>query len=153
MELTVTLQPTQSLAHVDYQYAQAAGTPEADSILRLYVLRSSGSWCMIEEAVGSHDLHFPPASAGQFRAAVIPRSALAIGQPYFSDSLQVQTPFVIDLPNTRDGGVQQIQADSIEQAQQQALAAGTWNPGAGRLGPDSKHLFVEAATADQQCRR
>ena len=151
--LTITLEPTESLAHVEYQYTQAAGTPEADSIVRLYVLRSGGTWCLIDETAGSPDIHFLPASAGQFRAAVIPRSTLAVGQPYFSDSQQVQSPYVIDLPNTRDGGVQQVQADSLEAAEQQALAAGTWDPGAGTLGPDSRHLFVEAPTADQQCRR
>jgi hypothetical protein len=150
--LTVTLQPTASLAHVDYQYAQAAGTPEANSVVQLYALRSAGSWCLIDESVGGHDVQFPPTSAGQFRAAVIPRSALAIGQPYFSDPQQVQTPYVVDLPNTRDGGTQHIQANSIEEAEQQALAAGTWNPSAGTLGPDSRHLLVQAPTADEQCR-
>jgi hypothetical protein len=150
--LTVTLQPTESLAHVDYQYAQTAGMPEANSVIQLYALRSAGSWCLIQESVGGHDLQFPPASGGQFRAAVTPRSALAIGQPYFSDPRQVQTPYVVDLPNTRDGGMQHIQANSMEEAEQQALAAGTWNPGAGTLGPDSRHLLVQAPTADEQCR-
>jgi hypothetical protein len=150
--LTVTLEPTESLAHVDYQYAQAGGTPETNSVVQLYALRSGGSWCLIQESVGGHDLQFPPTSAGQLRAAVIPRSALAIGQPYFSDPQQVQTPYVVDLPNTRDGGMQHIQANSLEEAEQQALAAGTWNPGAGTLGPDSRHLLVQAPTADEQCR-
>jgi hypothetical protein len=152
VKLTVTLDPTASLAHVEYTYAQAAGTPESDSIVRLYVLRSGGGSCLLDETAGSADIRFPPTSAGQFRAAVIPRSTLAVGEPYFSEAAQVESPYVVDLPNTRDGGTQQIPADSLEDAEQKALAAGTWNPSAGTLGPESRHRRVEAPTADNLCR-
>jgi hypothetical protein len=108
---------------------------------------------LIDETAGSRDIHFSPPSGGPFRAAVIPRSTMAIGQPYFSDSVQVQTVSVVRLPNTRDGGVQEIEANSLDEAEQVASAAGTWNPAAGTLGPDSRALRVEAPTANQQCRR
>jgi hypothetical protein len=153
VQLTVTLDPRDSIAHVDYLYAQDAGTPEADSVVRLYTLQSSGNWCLVNEVAGSRDIHFSPPSGGPFRAAVIPRSTLAVGQTYLSDSVQVQTVSVVDLPNTRDGGAQEIDANSLEEAEQLALAAGTWNPASGTLGPDAQHMRVEAPTADQQCRR
>jgi hypothetical protein len=152
VQLTVKLDPLDSTAHVDYQYVQDAGTPEADSVVRLYTLQSSGNWCLVSEVAGSRDIHFSPPSGGPFRAAVIPRSTLAVGQTYFSDSVQVQMVSVVDLPNTRDGGVQEIDANSLEEAEQLALAAGTWNPASGTLGPDAQHMRVEAPTADQQCR-
>jgi hypothetical protein len=154
VDLTVTLDATGSLAHVDYQFAQAAGTPEAESIVRLYVLktRPTTSWCLIDEAAGTGDIHFPPTAAGQFRAAVIPRSTLAAGNTYFSDAQDVRSPYVFDLPNIRDGGVQHITAYTWEEAEQKALDAGTWNPSAGTLGPDSKTPLVDAPSADHLCR-
>jgi len=41
------------------------------------------------------------------------------------------------LPNTQTGGAQQIQAGSLQEAQQQAQSAGTWSPAAGTYGANS----------------
>ena len=51
-------------------------------------------------------------------------------------------------PDTRDGGLQQIEASSVEDAKQPALALETVN-----RGSYLRHLFVEAPTADLLCRR
>jgi len=154
VDLTITLDPTESLAHVEYQYAQTAGTPEAESVVRLYVFKTKpiASWCLIDETAGSSDIHFPPTAAGQFRAAVIPRSTLAAGNTYFSDAQDVHSPYVFDLPNVRDGGVQHITAYTLEEAEQEALIEGTWNRSAGTLGPDSRTALVDAPSADHLCR-
>ncbi|MBV9325034.1 MAG: hypothetical protein JO352_14735, partial [Chloroflexi bacterium] len=152
VDLKVTLEAAGSLAHVDYTYAQAAGTPEAGSVVRLYVLQTDGNWCLLDETAGSHDIRFPAASAGDFRASVIPRSSLAAGQQYFTAAVDLPPAYIFDLPDTRNGGVQHISAYSLEAAEQQAIAAGTWNPSAGTLGQDARTTLVDKPTADNVCR-
>jgi hypothetical protein len=38
------------------------------------------------------------------------------------------------LPNVQTGGTQQVEANSLEEAERMAEKAGTWNPSAGTLG-------------------
>jgi hypothetical protein len=149
--LTISLETTTSLAHVVYRYVQEAGSPEAGSVVRLYVLQPTGTWCLINESAGTPDVRFPLVSAGQFRAAVIPRSESAIGLAYFSDPQELDRSYIFDLPDTLNGGVQHIAAHTLEEAEQQAVAAGTWSPGAGTLGQDARTAEVDSPTADRLC--
>ena len=152
VSLSVNLQSSDAVAHVDYNYAQAAGTPEQDSIVRLFVKLPAGDWCLVGETAGQDELHFPATSAGEFRASVIPRSVLAAGQQYFSTAQMVVPTYVFDLPDTKNGGVQHITAGSLNEAKQQAIAAGTWSPAAGTLGQDARTAQSDAPTADHLCR-
>src|SRR5262252_9609655 len=49
------------------------------------------------------------------------------------------------LPNTQTGGAQQIQAGSLQEAQQQAQAAGTWSPAAGTYGANSIGAYTPSS--------
>jgi len=150
--LTVTLLPNVSSAHVDYTYAQSVGIQEAGSVVRLEVARSDNTWCAIAEVSGQRDFTFAPASSARMRAMVIPRSATAAGQEYFSAVVEVTAPKVVTLPNIVTGGTQDILAFSLEDAEKIALSAGTWSPAAGTLGPDAIGESGKAPPADHSCR-
>jgi len=49
------------------------------------------------------------------------------------------------LPNTQTGGSQQIQAGSLQEAQQQAQSAGTWSPAAGTYGANSIGAYTPSS--------
>ncbi len=51
------------------------------------------------------------------------------------------------LPNTQTGGSQQIQANSLADAQSQAQSAGTWSPAAGTYGANSIGAYNPATGA------
>jgi hypothetical protein len=140
-------------AHVTYKYSQAAGLPEVGSVVRLYVMRSDASWCLLDDVAGQTDLQLPRLSSGQFRAGVIPRSAQANGSEYFSDPVEFRPKAIVTLPDTRNGGAQEILAESLEDAEQIALANGTWVPSAGTLGTDSVTRFNLYPSADTLCRQ
>jgi hypothetical protein len=151
--LTVTQTDNGYVAHVRYMYSQAAGVPEVGSVVRLYVVRPSGETCLIAEGAGQADFHIPGVSSGRFLAAAIPRSAVGVGQEYISDPLDVRALQIFELPDTHSGGVQQITATSLEEAEQIAIAAGTWSPSAGTLGKDAVTAITHYPTAENLCRR
>jgi hypothetical protein len=55
----------------------------------------------------------------------------------FSDQVRIGLSS-FTLPDIQKGGVQQIVAASLDEAERIGLAAGTWNPSAGTLGAKSE---------------
>jgi hypothetical protein len=57
---------------------------------------------------------------------VTPRTAVAVGQESFSEPFYLGAATYL-LPNAQTGAYQQIRAISVQQAEQLAAAAGTWD--------------------------
>jgi hypothetical protein len=117
-----------------YVSHQQDGVPERAALVQLY--SGEGRTCIIAQTQGSAGFVFPTEWWGKVRVSVIPRTATAVGPEFFSDPVQVGLPVFI-LPDTRMGGVQHIRAHTIDEAEQIALAAGSWDPSAGTFGKNS----------------
>jgi hypothetical protein len=92
VRLGVSPQPDGSLINVEYAYAQQAGKPEEDSVIRLYRIPSDGSRCLLQEAPTTSSLRLPPDFNGQVQVSVTPRTATKSGQEFFSRVVQVGEP-------------------------------------------------------------
>jgi hypothetical protein len=120
--------------------------------VRVYVELGTGERCLVDEHVGVTDFPLPHASSGRFVVSVIPRSGSALGREYFSQSIDLLAMRLFELPDTRAGGTQQIQAPTLEEAEQIAIARGTWTPGAGTLGTDAFADITHYPPAENLCR-
>jgi hypothetical protein len=152
--LAVTQTDTGEVAHVSYTATPSAGSPRVDAVVRLYALRTDGGWCPLGEITGRTDFPLPNLSSGRLRAAVIPRSSTyGAGLEYLSDPVDIRVKRVITLPDIKSGGVQQVVAESLQEAEQKALAAGTWNQAAGTYGNVSVAVLNRYPAAETLCRQ
>ncbi|MBV9329802.1 MAG: hypothetical protein JO352_39365 [Chloroflexi bacterium] len=103
-------------------------------LIRLY--RVDGAGCLVGSTDAPSGFQLPRDTNGQFRVSVTPRTAYVSGNEVFSDPVTIELAR-FTLPDIQTGGVQQIPAATLEEAEQIALAAGTWNPKAGTLGAGS----------------
>jgi hypothetical protein len=104
-------------------------------LLRLY--RVENEPCLVATTDSASGFQLPRDASGKFRISVTPRTSQASGAEVFSEPLRIGLSS-FTLPDIQKGGVQQVVAASLEEAEQIALAAGTWNPSAGTLGAQSE---------------
>ena len=131
VKVSLKAQPsTPIVATPVFDARQQDGVAMQPPLIRLY--RADDQPCELAETYDPAGFTLPPNFTGPIRLSVTPRTAEAIGTEFSSDPVYVGMWF--SLPNTRTGGAQEVQAASLEQAEEIAQAAGTWTPGAGTFG-------------------
>jgi hypothetical protein len=110
-----------------YDAVQQQGIPQQPAILRLFVV--GGKTCLMGTTEDPSGFVVPETFSNLVSLSVTPRTADAVGQEVFSQPFYVGIATYL-LPNVRNGGYQPIRASSIQEAEQLAVAAGTWDPSA-----------------------
>jgi hypothetical protein len=129
-------QPTAIHVYPRFDAQQQDGVPQTDPSVRVY-WTSAANECLLYAGNDASGIDLPLDFWGLIRIAVAPRTADMDGEEYSSDPVLVGLT-TFQLPDTLHGGVQAIQAPSLEVAEQSALAAGTWNPKAGTYGDSTR---------------
>jgi hypothetical protein len=133
VQVIVSLDSTPSGIAVQprYEARRQDGAPLDPAVLRLYA--DGTRKCVIVESTNPADLRLPPDFSGPVRVSVTPRTPTTSGSEYFSKPVWVGLR-LFTLPNVMTGAQQHIAAGSLQEAEQMAEAAGTWNASAGTLG-------------------
>ncbi|MBV9577600.1 MAG: hypothetical protein JO057_03300, partial [Chloroflexi bacterium] len=145
--------PSAVNVHVRYDTEQQEGKPLVDTLIRVY-WGSDADECLLTTIRSAPTIQLPGDFWGFLRVTVIPRTADQSGKEYSSDRVLVGVP-PFELPDTLHGGTQYVHAATLEEAEQQAEAAGTWSPGAGTFGNQSsgpvQPSLPPARAADGAC--
>jgi hypothetical protein len=112
-----------------FDAVQQAGTPLLPPVLRLYYGEDQS--CVLAETTDAPGFDLPPQFNGTVRVSVRPRTATAVGQEVFGKPVVIGFRRFM-LPDTQSGGMQDIQAASIEDAEKIAQSRGTWAPAAAQ---------------------
>jgi len=104
---------------------QQQGESQQPPLLRLYM--TGAKTCLISSTEDPSGFVLPAGFSNLVTLSVTPRTAVAVGQESFSEPFYVGAATYL-LPNARTGAYQQIHANSVQQAEQLAAAAGTWDP-------------------------
>jgi hypothetical protein len=115
----------------EYDARQQEGVAQSPPELRLY--SEGANRCVIVDTTDPSALVLPSDFSGPVRISVTPRTATVVGSEYFSKPIWVGLR-LFTLPDIVTGTAQQIAANSLEEAEHMAEAAGTWNSSAGTLG-------------------
>jgi hypothetical protein len=110
-----------------YKSVQQTGEPQQPATLRVY--QTGSKTCLLGATDDPAGFVLPPAFSNLVTVSVTPRTAVAVGQEFFSQPFYVGAATYL-LPNARDGGYQLVRAISVQDAEQQAAAAGAWDPNA-----------------------
>jgi hypothetical protein len=106
---------------------QQQGEPQQPALLRLYMV--GAKTCLIGSTDDPVGFMLPADFSNLVILSVTPKTAVAVGQESFSEPVFVGAATYL-VPNIRTGGYQQIRATSIQDAEQLAAAAGTWDASA-----------------------
>jgi hypothetical protein len=108
-----------------YTSLQQDGEAQQPPLLRLYLAGSNT--CLISSTDDATGFVLPATYSNLVILSVTPRTAAAVGQESFSQPFYVGAATYL-LPDARTGAYQQVRATSVQEAERQAAAAGTWDP-------------------------
>jgi hypothetical protein len=113
-----------------YTSVQQTAEAQQPALLRLYM--AGARTCLISSTDDPDGFSLPASFSNLVILSVTPRTTGAVGQENFSAPFYVGAASYL-LPDARTGAYQRIHATSIQDAEQQAAAAGTWDA-AGTVG-------------------
>ena len=113
-----------------YTSVQQTGEAQQPALLRLYM--AGARTCLISSTDDPDGFSLPASFSNLVILSVTPRTTGAVGQENFSAPFYVGAASYL-LPDARTGAYRRIHATSIQDAEQQAAAAGTWDA-AGTVG-------------------
>jgi hypothetical protein len=104
---------------------QQTGEAPLPPLLNLY--QAGSNTCLISSTDDPSGFVLPATYSSLVVVSVTPRTAEAVGQESFSEPFYVGAATYL-LPDARTGAYQQVRATSVQQAEEQAAAAGAWDP-------------------------